>query len=885
MAIRRVQQGFVGGELSPDMYGRFDDGKYTQGLAVCKNFICLPQGPVVNRPGTAFVRQAKYNDRACRLIPFIYSNDQTMCLEFGHHYVRFHTQGATLLGSNGQPYEVETPYDEADLMDIHYVQSIDVITLVHPAYAPRELRRHGATDWRLQEIQFRPPITPPTINEVTYSCGDSAAKEEEKTRYEYTYKITSIKDDGGVIQESSASAPKSVRGNLYINSSYNTLKWSSVAGASRYRVYKSYKGLFGYIGETEQLTFIDDNYSADESQTPPIYDDTFSMSKGIESVSVTNQGSGYVGSRKIIATENGGQGKSDYDVPAQRVSLPYFFSTYKSRIGTVKVIDEAGSGSGAIVEAIFANPIGYSENYITGYKIVSPGSGYVRPKIQHWSSSFINDKWRDYIHFECNGIVDNALNVEALVSDPTGSGALLAPVVQDGRIVSIRVKSGGTGYSNPTVRIVSNVGSGATATARVASGKVGDYPGSVTYHEQRRCFAGTYSRPLTLWMTRPGTETDMSYTMPSKDDNRLRFQIMTLGASRILHLVPLAQLLALTESSEVRISLDSGDTGSGASISAKPQARNGASNVQPVVVNSAALYVAARGNHVMEIGYNWQASGFVVGDLSIRASHLFDNISIKDIAFSKTPYPLLWAVTDEGNLLGFTYLPDQNVGAWHQHVTVNGSFESVCVVPEGKEDILYVAVRRRINGSYVRYIERMHEQHYANLQDCFYVDCGATYDGEKTTTIKGLNWLEGETVAILANGCVLPKQIVKDGQIKLSQPSTKVQVGLPITSDLRTLPAVVQLQDGSFGVGHMKNINEVWARLYRSSGFFAGPDFDKLVEFKQRTTEPYGSPPRLISQEIALTTQAQWTDTGNVCIRQVDPLPLRVVSIAFELAE
>ena len=45
MGIRKVQMSFVGGELAPAMFGRFDDQKYQQGLAKCRNFITLPQGP------------------------------------------------------------------------------------------------------------------------------------------------------------------------------------------------------------------------------------------------------------------------------------------------------------------------------------------------------------------------------------------------------------------------------------------------------------------------------------------------------------------------------------------------------------------------------------------------------------------------------------------------------------------------------------------------------------------------------------------------------------------------------------------------------------------------------------------------------------------------
>lgn len=92
-------------------------------------------------------------------------------MELGPKYIRFHTQGKTLLGSDGKPYEVQTPYEADDIMDIHYVQSADIVTLVHPRYAPRELRRYGATDWRLQKISFTSTLSAPSLRSVTQTTA------------------------------------------------------------------------------------------------------------------------------------------------------------------------------------------------------------------------------------------------------------------------------------------------------------------------------------------------------------------------------------------------------------------------------------------------------------------------------------------------------------------------------------------------------------------------------------------------------------------------------------------------------------------------------------------------------------------------------------------
>lgn len=760
--IRTLQRSFAGGEVSPEMFGRIDDAKYQSGLSKCLNFIVKPQGPVENRPGFAFVREVKDSTKSVRLIPFTYSTTQTMVLEMGEGYFRFHTQGATLL-DGGAPYEIANPYAEADLFDIHYVQSADVLTLVHPNYAPRELRRLGATSWQITIINFAATLSPPSPVTV---LGNGKGND-----YFYQYAVTAVAADGS---ESIASDPATaggqsitgitkanpgvittanphnftvgmgvyVRGitgmtelnktyyvvdtvpsattitlrdiagnvidttafstyvsggdvrkagalnNLFATGGANTVTWPAVTDAVSYNIYKFQGGLFGYIGQTKGLVFIDDNIDPDLSKTPPIYDDAF------------------------------------------------------------------------------------------------PGAG--------------------------------------------------------------------------------------------------DYPGAVSYFEQRRVFAGTINKPHNIWMTRSGTESNLSYSLPVKDDDRIAFRVAAREANTIRHIVPLTQLLLLTGAAEWRVTSINSDAITPTTISVRPQSYVGASNVQPVIVNNALIYAAARGGHVHELGYNWQANGFTTGDLSLRAAHLFDTFDIVDVAYSKAPQPLVWFVSSSGNLLGLTYVPEQQLGAWHQHDTA-GAFESCTVVAEGDEDVLYCVIRRTINGQSVRYVERLASRLFAEASDAFFVDCGLTYDGVASDTISGLDHLEGETVSILADGAVHPQRVVTGGAITLDVESSKVQIGLPITADLQTLPLAAQI-DGAFGQGRYKNVNKAWLRVYRSSGIFVGPSADKLTEAKQRTNEDYGTPPALKSQEIPVMVTPSWADSGQVYVRQADPLPLTVVSMTTEVA-
>lgn len=70
-------------------------------------------------------------------------------------------------GTAAKVYEISTPYIEADLSTLQYVQSADVITIVHPDYAPRELSRLGDTNWTLAAIVFDPDMAAPTDTVAT----------------------------------------------------------------------------------------------------------------------------------------------------------------------------------------------------------------------------------------------------------------------------------------------------------------------------------------------------------------------------------------------------------------------------------------------------------------------------------------------------------------------------------------------------------------------------------------------------------------------------------------------------------------------------------------------------------------------------------------------
>lgn len=680
--VKNLSRSFAAGEITPELFGRVDLDQFQTGLATCRNFITLPHGPAVNRAGTAFVLATKNSATRSRMIPFTFSITQTMALEFGVNYIRFHTNGQTLLTADGTAiYEVATPYAEADLFDLHYVQSADVMTIVHPNYPPMELRRLGPSNWTLTTISFVSAVPAPGLPTAVGHNGSTGTPIPQ----DYSYCVTALAS--GTLEESLASPIATTSNDLTLAGYFNVISWAAVAGTARYNVYRKYQGIFAFIAQTEDLTVTDNNIVPDTGTTPPE----------------------------------------------------------------------------------LTNPFGSANNY----------------------------------------------------------------------------------------------------------------PGAVSYDQQRRVFASTINLPQTLWMTRTGTESNLSASTPSRDTDSLVFRIAAREANTIRHIVPLSELVLLTSSAEWAVTANGSATQAltPSTLSVQPQGYTGASNVVPVTVSNSLLYAMALGGHVGEMTFNYYAGGYVTQDISLMAPHLFDFFTLVDMAYAKAPYPIMWCVSSNGTLLGLTYSPANKVAAWHHHDT-DGAFESVCIVTEGTESVLYTIVNRTINGAQVRYVERMHSRQVEVLTDSFFVDAGVLKTGAQMTSVTGLNHLEGKTVNILADGAVQPQQVVTGGTVTLQQAANIVVVGLPIIADLQTLPFSFQAQ--AYGQGAMKNINRVWLRLHNSSGIFAGPSLDELVQYKQRTTEPYGTPPALITGVVELDMSPGWDDDGSVYIRQSDPLPVIVASMTIE---
>jgi hypothetical protein len=442
----------------------------------------------------------------------------------------------------------------------------------------------------------------------------------------------------------------------------------------------------------------------------------------------------------------------------------------------------------------------------------------------------------------------------------------------------------GQGAAGAAGVVDSNITPNVSVTPPIANDPISaanDYPSGVGYYQGRRWFGGSNNKPLRLSATRSGTESNMSYSIPTQANDSITVNLTARQNSTIRHIVPLSDLLLLTSGAEWVV--QSSDTGpiTPATVNARPQDYIGASNVPPVVTAGAILYPQDRGGRVRELSFQWQQQGWRSADASIMAPHLFDSYTLTGSGYVRAPSSSAWFTRSDGYLLGCTYVPEQQVLAWHQHNT-QGTFENICVTPEGTEDVLYAITNRTLNGRTVRSVERKRTRLFGTLPFAFFVDCGLTYNGAPATVISGLWHLVGMTVSILADGAVLPPQVVSAaGTITLDTAASVVHVGLSYIADFETLPLAME-QVMAMAQGLQKNVNEVRIRVNNTSGVYAGPSTSKLTPMKTRTTEPYGSPPAMVSGTYRIVITPSWNADATLCVRQSDPLPVTILSMTLD---
>ncbi len=258
-------------------------------------------------------------------------------------------------------------------------------------------------------------------------------------------------------------------------------------------------------------------------------------------------------------------------------------------------------------------------------------------------------------------------------------------------------------------------------------------PAVVGYYQQRRVYANTNNEPQAVFTTQIGNFKSLRTSNPSRDDDAITFTIAAQQVNEIRHIVAIDSMILLTSGGAWKVTEGQDQVFTPSTAGVRIQSYNGASWVKPAVVNDTAIYLQEKGARVRDLNYKFANDRFSGDDLSIMSEHLLEDKQIVEMAYAEEPYGILWFIRDDGVMLGMTYQNEHQVVGWHQHIT-DGEFESIATISEDDRDAVYVVVKRTINGSDVRYVERLEKRTTSTAENSFFVDSGLTLDVPSTVT-------------------------------------------------------------------------------------------------------------------------------------------------------
>lgn len=394
------------------------------------------------------------------------------------------------------------------------------------------------------------------------------------------------------------------------------------------------------------------------------------------------------------------------------------------------------------------------------------------------------------------------------------------------------------------------------------------YPRCGTLFEQRLIAAGSPGYPQTIWGTKTGLYSN--FADGTADDDGFSFTIASDQVNPVEHLSSTRVLLPLTLGGEFSMTGGVEKPVAPTNVQIKSQTVYGCETTRPVRVGSEVVFVQRGGRKIRALGYRVESDAFNAPDISVLSEHITEG-GILEMAFSLEPDSVVWMVRGDGLAASMTIDRDQDVIGFGRHQT-DGIFESFASVPYGDEDRVFAVVVRDIDGATVRYIE--------HFDSTINTDCAITgTTGSPTDTWSGLDHLEGEAVDVVADGVVMPQEVVSGGSITLPRTASSVEIGLHYETEIEPLmPSIQNMPAG--GQGEATSVNEIIVRLHETIGAeVAG----QVIPFRKFGDAVLDNPVDAFTGDKRVSRLGWDRGAIDCMIAQRQPLPFQLLAIIFKI--
>lgn len=435
----------------------------------------------------------------------------------------------------------------------------------------------------------------------------------------------------------------------------------------------------------------------------------------------------------------------------------------------------------------------------------------------------------------------------------------------------------------------------------------------VTFWQGRLIYGGFSERPNRLAMSVSddydsfdlGT-TDTSAATNANDDRAIYRTTASSARNDIYWLAGAGTNLIIgTSASEFQVSGASG-LATPNSTAVRQATNRGSINATPALVDNQVFYIQRSGRKVRQFIYQLDNDGYVSKDISIISDHLTQT-GLKSLTYQQDPNSVLWALRDDGQIVGWTAEREQEVIGAHRHIlggSYNGGIAQVLDITtvsalNQQQDRLWMLVRRTINGVTRQYIEVMAPEYepgvYEDSTDAdrrsivkyaIFVDSALILSSPSpVTTISGLGHLEGETVSVLVDGKAQANKAVSGGSITLDWEGFYICVGLPYRTRIETMRPIIPLRSGSAMTKQMR-IDSANVKFYKTVGGYIGTGIGEAQKIPNVTAASYGvtdEATELFSGDISIPLYSRSEKSDTIYFEQTEPYPMGILGILYSI--
>lgn len=794
-------------------------------------------------------------------------------------------------GTSARIYTVVAPYAAVDLPYLKFTQSADVMSLscvnvsTSTEYPPYDLARSGNTSWAFTTVTFASNILAPT------GLTASAQNSTTKTTY-YTYAVTAV--DATTGQESVASSSVSVENNdISINAGSNTLNWSPVTTAQSYNIYENTPAYnatgsiipaigapFGYIGTSLGVTFVDTNIVPDFTTTPPLHNNPFARTP-IINVTITAGGSGYSQSTVgYTITTSTGSGFLGTPIVVGGAIVAFLVINGGQKYAAGDTIALTG-GSGATATLTLGPATGTYPGVVAYYQ-----QRRVYANTLNAPDTYFMSQTGAYLNMDASTPTTDA---DAIIGSPWAqqiNGIQFMVPMQTGLIIftgnSAWLLNGGTSAAI-TPADQTAVAQSYNGCSAIVPPIVIDYDILYVQSKSSIVYDFAYNFIINVFT---GTDRTTYSSHLFENHSLLQWAWAREPNKIVWALRDDGILLSLTYFKEI-------NNAAGDIFGWARHDTNGLF----VGVSSITERYMSEVNNPSQTGPLVDAVYFIV-QRYIQGQWVYYSERMNDRNWTDSescwcvdaglalpqnyPQTTLQASAASGNGVTFTagssVFTAANIGDVIRTgggiATVTGYVSGTVVTGDITQPIAEVI----LDGSSTLPIPQ---------------SAGNWTITTPTSTVRGLNHLEGVTVTGLADGNVIPPVTVANGSVSLQQPASAVTIGEAFLPQLQTMYADPPTNEGTAQTKR-KTINSVGIRMVATRGISVGTNqtdastqqnqqnvpWTNLIEIKQNITSsnPTNSIP-LYTGDYFMNVQSGWNTAGQVAIQQNYPLPMNISAI------